>query len=267
LLDDGDDDDDDDDDDDNEEDEGEGWENEDYGEDYDFDEIDDLINSLDSTTKLDPNKNYVMWEGGGCDTCATLNGQIFEEASAPEEPHPNCKCTLTPVDANGNKTGEPRKPKPKKQKPKCSRITSPKQNNRFHPHDKKPKPHDGTDFGIPNKTPIKSPVSGKVTRNSDAGKLGNTLTITDKDGIEHHFAHLDSLSNLKPGEDMVEKGDHIGNSGNSGDTSDGKPYAPHLHYETRDSKIPGNWKDKVVDPKQEDLDYLDKQFIDLLGCK
>ena len=70
---------------------------------------------------------------------------------------------------------------------------------------------------------------------------------------------------MKPGEDMVEKGDHIGNSGNSGDTSDGKPYGPHLHYETRD-KNGGKYPDNVTQPKQEDLDYLDKQFIDRYDC-
>jgi murein DD-endopeptidase MepM/ murein hydrolase activator NlpD len=64
---------------------------------------------------------------------------------------------------------------------------------------------------------------------------------------------------------MVEKGDHIGNSGNSGDTSDGKPYGPHLHYETRD-KNGGKYPDNVTQPKQEDLDYLDKQFIDRYDC-
>ena len=118
-----------------------------------------------------------------------LNGQIFEEASAPEEPHPNCKCTLIPVDANGNKTGNPRKPrKPNpKPKPKCSRISSPygMRKNPFNP--KEDKMHNGTDFSVPTGTPIPSPVDGQVTKNDSNELNGNRLQVTDKNGVQHNF--------------------------------------------------------------------------------
>ncbi len=123
---------------------------------------------------------------------------------------------------------------------------------------------------MPNNTSINSPVSGKVTRNNETPGFGHVLAITDKDGIEHIFAHLNEKPNLEPYKDYVNKGDVIGNSGNSGQASNGKPYKPHLHYETRDKNKYGRgedgWKDAVTQPKQEDLDYLDKHFIDLLGC-
>lgn len=76
---------------------------------------------------------------------------------------------------------------------------------------------------------------------------------------------MDSLSPLKPGT-PVNKGDIVGSSGNTGKTGDGKSYTPHVHYETRKKGV-GDYPDNVTQPKQEDLDYLDKHFTDLRGCK
>ena len=72
------------------------------------------------------------------------------------------------------------------------------------------------------------------------------------------------LSPLKPGT-PVNKGEQIGLSGNTGRTGDGLDYKPHVHYETR-KRGGGIYPENVTNPKQEDLDYLDKHFIDLLRC-
>jgi murein DD-endopeptidase MepM/ murein hydrolase activator NlpD len=123
-------------------------------------------------------------------------GQTFEINNIPET-HPNCQCSCDVIDNNGDYTGDSRKPNPgkPKPKPKCSRISSPKQNNRFHPHDKKNKPHYGTDFRTPIGTPIVSPVDGVVSDNDNNGRgNGNRVSVYDpKTGIEHHFLHMDSF--------------------------------------------------------------------------
>ena len=141
----------------------------------------------------------------------------------------------------------------------------------MHPHDKLKKPHYGTDFAVPIGTPIKSPVNGTVVRNDNIGASGNRVAIyDDTTKTEHHFYHMESPSPLSKGS-KVTQGQEVGLSGNSGKTSDGVPYNPHVHYETRDKSKYGpgedGWKEGVTEPKQEDLDYLDKQFTDIHGCR
>ena len=120
---------------------------------------------------------------------------------------------------------------------------------------------------MPTGTPIPSPVDGQVTKNdSNKGNNGNRVSVYDpKTGIEHHFLHMESQSELKEGE-AVKKGETIGYSGNTGSPDPNNPYGPHVHYETRD-KNGGKYPDNVTQPKQEDIDYLDKHFTDIRGCK
>lgn len=205
-------------------------------------------------------KIYVQWEGGECGACSDLDGQIFEFGNEPGELHKNCKCYAILLDTDGFKTEEKIKLKPWQPKKKCTRISSPK-GNRKDPFTNKLIEHNGLDFAVPIGTPIPSPVDGVIDRNTYDDTIGNRVSVKDDFGIEHHFYHLQELSYL-PNGSKVNKGDVIGYSGNTGSRTTN----PHVHYETRNSKKEGSWQEKVIDPDQKDIDYLDKHFTDLHGC-
>lgn len=89
--------------------------------------------------------------------------------------------------------------------------------------------HPGTDFGASIGTTLKAPLGGTVinTGNTDAiaGCLswGKWILLRHDNGLTSLFAHL-SVIGVSPG-DVVETGDVIGNTGNTGYST-----GPHLHY-------------------------------------
>ncbi len=99
--------------------------------------------------------------------------------------------------------------------------------------------HSGIDFKAEVGTPVYAPFPGTVTRiNWNFKYNGDCIEIDHpREGIKTVYLHLNKVV-VKPG-NFVEKGQKIGESGNTGRT-----FAPHLHYEIRHRKN----KDKIMDP-------------------
>jgi murein DD-endopeptidase MepM/ murein hydrolase activator NlpD len=101
--------------------------------------------------------------------------------------------------------------------------------------------HTGVDFAVPSGTDIVAVADGKVA-NANWGKAYGVQIVQKIDGQDTWviYAHL-SKSLVKPG-DEIKKGQHIGESGNTGNSS-----GPHLHFEARNNV---RWSaGKAQDPK------------------
>ena len=101
--------------------------------------------------------------------------------------------------------------------------------------------HTGVDFSVPSGTDILAVADGKVV-NANWGKAYGVQIVQKIAGQDTWviYAHL-SKSLVKPG-DEVKKGQHIGESGNTGNSS-----GPHLHFEARNNV---RWSaGKAQDPK------------------
>jgi murein DD-endopeptidase MepM/ murein hydrolase activator NlpD len=103
--------------------------------------------------------------------------------------------------------------------------------------------HTGVDFAVPQGTDIVAVADG-VIANANWGKsygihLVQEVVLNDKKSWVI-YAHL-SKALVKIG-DKVTKGQHIGESGNTGNSS-----GPHLHFENRDNIRWSAGKD--IDPK------------------
>jgi murein DD-endopeptidase MepM/ murein hydrolase activator NlpD len=99
--------------------------------------------------------------------------------------------------------------------------------------------HTGVDFACPIGTPILAVADGKIT-NSTWGKAYGKQVVQQVDGGFVIYAHLNALR-VKPGQ-QVKKGDLIGESGNSGNST-----GPHLHLEYRNQ---ARWTGgTALDPK------------------
>jgi len=83
--------------------------------------------------------------------------------------------------------------------------------------------HSGIDFGVPIGTPVKAANSGRVILSMTLTSTGNTIIIDHGYNLFSSYAHLDSLG-VDVG-DIVESGQLIGRSGNTGFTT-----GPHLHF-------------------------------------
>ena len=100
--------------------------------------------------------------------------------------------------------------------------------------------HTGVDFAVPEGTDVLAVADGKVA-NANWGKAYGTQIVQKIEGKDAWviYAHL-SKSLVKIG-DEIKKGQHIGESGNTGNSS-----GPHLHFEMRDNVRWSAGKD--VDP-------------------
>jgi murein DD-endopeptidase MepM/ murein hydrolase activator NlpD len=89
--------------------------------------------------------------------------------------------------------------------------------------------HTGVDFAVPSGTRIIAVADGKVS-NANWGKSYGTQIVQKVSGQDTWviYAHL-SKSLVKAG-DEIKKGQHIGTSGNTGNSS-----GPHLHFEARNN--------------------------------
>jgi murein DD-endopeptidase MepM/ murein hydrolase activator NlpD len=88
--------------------------------------------------------------------------------------------------------------------------------------------HTGVDFAVKTGTPILAVADGKIA-NSNWGKSYGTQLVQDLgDGSFCIYAHLSSAS--KKIGDTVTKGEVIGLSGNTGNSS-----GAHLHFERRNN--------------------------------
>lgn len=88
--------------------------------------------------------------------------------------------------------------------------------------------HKGVDIRAPKRTPIKAPFDG-IVGHWQSDRAGYALTLLTPDGLSIRFMHLSAYST--PNDELVNAGDLLGLSGNSGVTYLGKPLAPHIHLE------------------------------------
>jgi hypothetical protein len=91
--------------------------------------------------------------------------------------------------------------------------------------------HNGIDWGIPLRTPVYAALPGKVVRvAADNSGYGNHIRISHDNNLLSLYGHLDERHYaLVKVDDMVEAGQHIGFSGNTGRST-----GPHLHFEVRE---------------------------------
>jgi murein DD-endopeptidase MepM/ murein hydrolase activator NlpD len=95
---------------------------------------------------------------------------------------------------------------------------------RFHPIQKRVKPHNGTDYRAKTGTPVVAAGNGKVTEAAYSKYNGNYVFIQHGNGIVTKYLHF-SKKAVKKGQ-RVKQGQVIGYVG-----STGMSQAPHLHYE------------------------------------
>ena len=87
--------------------------------------------------------------------------------------------------------------------------------------------HTGVDYAVPTGTDVLAVADGKI-ENANWGKSYGVQLVCKVDGGWFIYAHL-SKALVKPG-DKVKKGQHIAESGNTGNSS-----GPHLLVELRDN--------------------------------
>jgi murein DD-endopeptidase MepM/ murein hydrolase activator NlpD len=95
---------------------------------------------------------------------------------------------------------------------------------RAHPMTGRRSFHEGVDIPLKEGTDIVAVEKGKVTSARNSSSYGNVIEIDHGNGRTTKYAHLKSM-NVAVG-DMIEKGQKIGLSGNTGNSSN-----PHLHFE------------------------------------
>ena len=95
---------------------------------------------------------------------------------------------------------------------------------RKDPFTKKRRFHEGDDFSCRIGVPVIATANGTVKASKRYGSFGNYIEIDHGNGYTTIYAHL-SKRLVKKG-DIVNRGDKIGNLGNTGRST-----APHLHYE------------------------------------
>lgn len=96
--------------------------------------------------------------------------------------------------------------------------------NRFHPIQKRVKPHRGVDYRAPIGTPVRASGDGRVTSSAYNNYNGHYVFIKHGNNITTKYLHFSKRA-VKSGE-RVKQGQIIGYVG-----STGMSQAPHLHYE------------------------------------
>lgn len=124
---------------------------------------------------------------------------------------------------------------------KFSRISSRFTMKRYHPVQKRNKPHLGTDYAAPKGTPIYSTANGKVTHARYSKYNGNYVKVRHNGTYTTQYLHMSKIKKgIRPGV-RVNQGDVIGFVGSTGLAT-----GPHVCYRF--------WKNgKQVDPYRQKL--------------
>lgn len=107
--------------------------------------------------------------------------------------------------------------------------------------------HVGTDFAVPQGTPLRATVDGVITRHNTDGRGAYVLDITTDDGLLVRNGHL-SRMDVQTGQ-RVKAGDVIGLTGGTpGTPGAGYSFGAHLHWELRLDRLwnGGRW----IDPRK-----------------
>lgn len=124
---------------------------------------------------------------------------------------------------------------------KYSRISSKYSKNRFHPVQKRYKPHLGTDYAAPAGTPIYTVGDGVVIEKGFTSGNGNYVKIKHNETYTTQYLHMSKFAKGLQKGDRVTQGEVIGYVGSTGLAT-----GPHLCYRF--------WKNGVqVDPFQEKI--------------
>ena len=89
--------------------------------------------------------------------------------------------------------------------------------------------HKGTDYAVPEGTPVISWKDGIVSTESLDSGYGTAVMLEHADGMQSIYGHLSS-KDVKAG-DTIKAGQRIGKSGSTGNST-----GPHLHFELRKGK-------------------------------
>ncbi len=124
---------------------------------------------------------------------------------------------------------------------KFSRISSRFTKKRFHPVQKRNKPHLGTDYAAPKGTPIYSTANGFITHAKYSRYNGNYVKVKHNSVYTTQYLHMSKIKKgIRPGV-RVKQGDVIGFVGSTGLAT-----GPHVCYRF--------WKNgKQVDPYRQKL--------------
>ena len=121
--------------------------------------------------------------------------------------------------------------------------------------------HNGIDFPVPQGTPLRATVSGRI-RNNDAGQAdGAGVDISTPDGWMVRMWHVSQF--LVPNGSQVSAGDVVALSGGQrGTWGAGNATGPHLHWGTM---VSGNWVDPAgLNPKlftDKPVDEIEDEMI------
>jgi murein DD-endopeptidase MepM/ murein hydrolase activator NlpD len=132
-----------------------------------------------------------------------------------------------------------------------SRVTSGFSKGRFHPVLKVKRPHQGTDFGAPTGTPVRSVADGVVRVAGTQGGHGRYVEIEHSGGYRTSYSHLSKIE-VRQGA-KVRQGQEVGKVGSTGLAT-----GPHLHYQL--------WiNGKLVDPMRASIAQVVTLGKDELG--
>jgi murein DD-endopeptidase MepM/ murein hydrolase activator NlpD len=119
-------------------------------------------------------------------------------------------------------------------------VSSSFSNARWHPILDRPRAHTGIDIVAPRGTPVVASAHGRVSSVGHQGDYGLLVDIDHGYGMVTRYAHL-SKAVVRVGQ-LVERGEHIGNVGQSG-----LAMGPHLHYEVLVNGQPANPRRYILD--------------------
>ncbi len=108
------------------------------------------------------------------------------------------------------------------------RISSYFSKNRYHPIQKRYRPHHGIDYAAPTGTPVEAAGSGKVLFSGWKSGYGKFVTLKHNNGYVTSYGHFSRIANGVKAGTKVSQGDVIGYVGSTGIST-----GPHLHYEVK----------------------------------
>jgi len=112
--------------------------------------------------------------------------------------------------------------------------------------DKSPRPHQGWDFYAPTGTPCYSVADGLVVYADSCGDLGKLIVIEIDKNLFVAYAHLSEI--FVKTRNSVKLGDMIGKTGCTGNADKMQGEDQHLHFEVRETPLPGLGLDNRKSP-------------------